>query len=440
MPPTIDPSDLDDDGCIYVNSDCFFELARRGGRNDCDLEATLAPEELGGCTGVQGKEFFVRWLVGLAPVAPDMRIWQTDNRIHVFWNSMSQIIPDVRLQEIDFESYRLWRADGWDRPFGASIDNGPEAAQWSLIAEFDVVNFFEDRREIDGQVLVENLPLGANTGLDVIGYVPQAYVPGTPEFDDSADAKAFVTLVLEDPEFVFLNATLDPGEFMRYKDSNGQITAVAAKYPQIRDFEGSYDTIDTVYWVENEVGYFEYVDNTVFNGIAYFYAVTATDFSADASSGDLTAIGPGLSGDPQSNFGFAVPRFDAQSAADRADLGQNIFVFPNPATRESLAEFSQFNPNGDDPTGIRVMFANLPASQNTISIYTLAGDLVDTIEHSGTDLDCPDESGFGDCGGSAFWNLVSRNGQEVVSGIYLYSVESADPAFDRVVGRFVIVR
>ena len=60
--------------------------------------------------------------------------------------------------------------------------------------------------------------------------------------------------------------------------------------------------------------------------------------------------------------------------------------------------------------------------------------------NDGTLLDCPDDSGFGNCGGSAFWNLVSRNGQEVVSGIYLYSVESSDSAFDRVVGRFVVVR
>jgi hypothetical protein len=42
--------------------------------------------------------------------------------------------------------------------------------------------------------------------------------------------------------------------------------------------------------------------------------------------------------------------------------------------------------------------------------------------------------------GSLPWNLISRNGQEIVSGIYLYTVESDDPGFDRVVGRFVVVR
>jgi hypothetical protein len=389
---------------------------------------------------VQGKEFAVRWLVGLAPTAPGLRLWQTDNRTHLFWNNLSQLIPDVRLQEIDFESYLIWRADGWDRPFGSSIDNGPEAALWSLIAEFDVVNFFEDRREVDGQVLIEELPLGANTGLDVIAYTPEMWRPEHPQYEATREIKELVQTILEDPEFSFLNATLDPAEFVRYKDDTGQITPIGAKYPQLQDFGDSYDQVDTAYGGLTGMKFFEYVDTDVFNGIAYFYAVTATDFVADASTGTAIPIGPGLAGDPQSNFDFSVPRFAAQSASERDQQGQNIFVFPNPATRESLADFSQFNPNSDDPTGVRVMFANLPASRNTISIYTLAGDLVETIEHDGTVSDCPDESGFGNCGGSAFWNLVSRNGQEVVSGIYLYAVESADSAFDRVIGRFVVVR
>ncbi len=52
-----------------------------------------------------------------------------------------------------------------------------------------------------------------------------------------------------------------------------------------------------------------------------------------------------------------------------------------------------------------------------------------TIEHDGT-------------GGSghASWNLMSRNGQEVVSGVYLYSVQSDIDAFDDFVGKFVVVR
>ena len=42
--------------------------------------------------------------------------------------------------------------------------------------------------------------------------------------------------------------------------------------------------------------------------------------------------------------------------------------------------------------------------------------------------------------GAASWNLVTRNGQEVVSGIYLYTVQSDDPAFEDYHGRFVVIR
>jgi hypothetical protein len=104
-------------------------------------------------------------------------------------------------------------------------------------------------------------------------------------------------------------------------------------------------------------------------------------------------------------------------------------VVPNPATRSSLSRFSQLEPNEDDPTGIRIEFRNLPRALNRIKIYTLAGDLITELRHDG-------RGGAG----SQSWNLVTRNGQEIVSGIYLYSVESDNPAFSRVIGRFVVVR
>ena len=52
----------------------------------------------------------------------------------------------------------------------------------------------------------------------------------------------------------------------------------------------------------------------------------------------------------------------AQTAEMRARMGTNIYVFPNPATREALAEFQKQPPSHDDPTGERVMFNNLPAA------------------------------------------------------------------------------
>jgi hypothetical protein len=92
------------------------------------------------------------------------------------------------------------------------------------------------------------------------------------------------------------------------------------------------------------------------------------------------------------------------------------------------------NPSDRDPTGTKIAFANLPKGQCSVNIYTLAGDLVQTLQNDGRRS------------GTAFWNLISRNGQDVVSGVYIYSVECKDcePGVkgcgDRKIGRFAIIR
>jgi hypothetical protein len=73
-----------------------------------------------------------------------------------------------------------------------------------------------------------------------------------------------------------------------------------------------------------------------------------------------------------------------------------------------------------------VDFFGLPRTHSTIRIYTLAGDLVQVIDHDGS-------SGNGE----AAWNLISRNGQDVQSGIYLFTVESSA---GHQVGKFVLIR
>jgi len=70
-----------------------------------------------------------------------------------------------------------------------------------------------------------------------------------------------------------------------------------------------------------------------------------------------------------------------------------------------------------------VEFQNVP-DECTIRIYTLAGDLVQTVNHtSGT--------------GAARWNLLSKNRQQVAAGIYLYHVEST---YGEHLGRFAIIK
>ncbi|MFH1845906.1 MAG: hypothetical protein ABIF77_22205 [bacterium] len=442
--PNIEEGDLEPFGpalnCLWVNFDNCDECDRLApsrcfstNNNFLDYwncnDYTLPEQARGGCTGVGGREGQVNWIVGLAPPPPGMRVWPTDNSAHVYWNNESEITKDIRLNTVDFESYRLWRADNWSRPFGSSAENGPSSDLWQLIAEFDLINNFYTNRFVGhGQYQRDSLPLGANTGLEVVRYTPSC---------------------LADPQFTDLIATMQEvvladsfNNYVGRPELRDQFGSAVPGLEDLLTWEGYPDVIDTVFWtterLEDEatgvvgkeaVRFYEYIDHDVHNGFIYFYSVTATDHELDFTSGGPLPAGSGLVGDPSANYTDVIPGAKAQTAAEREQLGVNIFTFPNPATRESLEEFQQLFPNSNDPTGLRIMFTNLPAARNTIEIFTLDGDLVKVLNHDGTD-------GYGQIA----WNLVSRNGQQVVSGIYLYNVHSDDSRFDDFIGKFVVIR
>ena len=124
------------------NMDNCFECARQLGQylhqaelhrieTQWNCNDPNASEGKAGCTGVDGLETEIHWLVGMAPPPPGMRLWPTDSGVHVFWDDRSETTTDVRARTIDFESYRIWRADNWTRPYGSSLENGPESASGS---------------------------------------------------------------------------------------------------------------------------------------------------------------------------------------------------------------------------------------------------------------------------------------------------------------------
>ncbi len=114
---------------------------------------------------------------------------------------------------------------------------------------------------------------------------------------------------------------------------------------------------------------------------------------------------------------MVVPRWDAANGCDR------VRVVPNPYRGRADWDLT---PSDTDPTGTKIAFRNLPDEDTTIRIYTLSGDLVQEARHDGA-------SG----NGTYFWNMITRNGQNVTSGIYLYSVDSSEGICR---GRFVIIR
>jgi hypothetical protein len=122
-----------------------------------------------------------------------------------------------------------------------------------------------------------------------------------------------------------------------------------------------------------------------------------------------------------------------------AEDGREIVVFPNPYRGEAVWD-------GPRDREKYVWFANLPR-RATIRIYSLAGDLVKTIEFDGADYDGSDVQGLGTAGerdfaipgGLCAWDLITDEDQAVASGLYIYSVRDKETGGDHI-GKLMIIR
>jgi hypothetical protein len=163
-------------------------------------------------------------------------------------------------------------------------------------------------------------------------------------------------------------------------------------------------------------GRYRFVDHGLLDGFDYLYVVTTVFTRVTFSNG--APIVDELESPLTSSFDEHITPHATASATN-----SRVWVVPNPY--RANAPWERPSVPGDVFTR-HVDFFGLPRTHSTIRIYTLAGDLVQVIDHDGS-------SGNGE----AAWNLISRNGQDVQSGIYLFTVESSA---GHQVGKFVLIR
>ncbi len=121
-------------------------------------------------------------------------------------------------------------------------------------------------------------------------------------------------------------------------------------------------------------------------------------------------------------------RFRFTSTAVRYDAGlaqqklNDIYVVPNPYVAYSTLETPgvEGTKRGDN----RLQFRNLP-SRCTIRIYTMVGELVDTIEKD-------DNTSIAD------WDILSNEGQRLAYGVYIFHVDA--PGVGEKIGRFALIK
>jgi hypothetical protein len=110
-----------------------------------------------------------------------------------------------------------------------------------------------------------------------------------------------------------------------------------------------------------------------------------------------------------------------------------VRVVPNPyrTDRDYTLESGGYEgPAGEwDENARKIKFINLP-EVCSIRVFSLAGELIRTIDHDGRD-------GTGFARGDHDMFLVSESNRALASGIYLFQVESA---FGMEMGKFIVIR
>lgn len=164
------------------------------------------------------------------------------------------------------------------------------------------------------------------------------------------------------------------------------------------------------------------------NGWQYVYGVSAFD-----------------QGDPANNLeslesAKSVVRV-IPGTPPNVDDSQEIGVYPNPYYARAIWD-------GSGERTRKLYFCNLPA-RSSITIYTVAGDLVAELDHdaatyTGNEIEWFQR--YGDqsqptrfAGGEHAWNLISKYDQAIASGLYLFAVKDKVSGVVKR-GKFVVVK
>ncbi len=166
---------------------------------------------------------------------------------------------------------------------------------------------------------------------------------------------------------------------------------------------------------------YRYMDTGLLNNIEYYYTLTTYSLP------DRVINFPSQESSVSGNVRTVVP-----GTAPPPTVGE-VAVVPNPYRGDVV--YNSYSPPWEKPSAgrpywmeqdRRIQFINLPPSCE-IKIYTLAGDVVNTIRHTDPN------KGYED------WNLTSHVGQAIASGIYLFSCEDLSSGKVQV-GKFVIIK
>ena len=358
------------------------------------------------------------------PPAPQFRIIPEIGKLTVHFNGTeTENSEDVFSRLKDFEGYRVY------------IGRDQRESSYSVIATYDIEDYNKYIYEINIDTTFR-----LNSNGDTVGFTISR------RRDD---------IILKDPPFTIdslrclygdscMDSSFNPldytqaypfelGDSLFYfepQDFNSSIpginTDIKKRFPK-QPFPTNLDPQLVNPDELTEDGYLKYyeyeilIDNLL-PTVEYWVNVTAFDFGSPVA--DLASLETSVTFGAQT--AYPLSSFDEVAAKNL-----KAYVYPNPyIISDNYASYGYENRLGNlaAERGRRLHFANLPP-KCTIRIFSLDGDLVREFEH---DKDQSDPTASVD-----EWDMITRNTQAVVSGLYYFVIESET---DTQIGKFAIIK
>jgi hypothetical protein len=338
------------------------------------------------------------------PPAPRSRLVPENGKLTVRWNGYySETTRDIFSRIVDFEGYRVY------------MGRDERLTSLSLLASYDTEDY-------NRYVYRETSPGTYGWSLDEIPFTVDSLrtLFGDPDFEPLLYTR-LNPFNREGKTYAFDKQDYNTSDL-------GNPVGIHRAYPDAVN-PGN----DSSKWQEDDLTaehgrplpkYYEYefvIDNLL-PTVEYYVAVTCFDF------GSPTAGLLALETDPTNNEVIEYPQTPSDTVSK---YGLDVYVYPNPYRSDGAYTARGFE-NRDrtlaEDRARRIHFANLPRVCK-IRIFSLDGDLVREIDHN-----------FPTGGPTSqhdTWDLITRNTQAAVSGLYYFVVESPERTQ---IGKFVIIR
>ncbi len=351
------------------------------------------------------------WKAETPPPSPVTWLTPTVGGVKVRFNGYkSETTRDFVSSLIDFEGYRVY------------VGRDDREASLALAASYDHHNY---------DIFMYNTKKKPKPGYELYG-IPVTIRDIRCRFSSAEEPCADSSIHPDD------HGLTNPYRSARYPDSVmyfaphdnnvsrlGTDTPIRKRFPNEPRPDAALSVTPEMLTDDGQLKYYEYECEIpgLLPTVPYFVSVTAFDFGSPK-----VGLAP-LESSKMINLESA---YAASSADQLSDQLPPVYIYPNPYRVDDNYRLNGYEGRGHyERINDRVRaihFVNVPA-KCTIRIHSLDGDLVRELHH---DVDPSDPKCH-----HATWDMISRNVQMIVSGLYYWSVE--DERGEVQIGKLVVI-